>query len=313
MNKKDKIYIAGHNGMVGSAIVRALKHDGYYNVLTIEHKELDLREQSAVRLFFEEHNIDYVILAAAKVGGIKANMLNKSSFLYDNLMIQNNIINMCVECDIKQLIFLGSSCIYPKKCEQPIKEEYLMTSSLEPTNEGYAIAKIAGLKLAQYYHEEKGLNCINVMPCNLYGTNDNFNPENSHVLSSLIKKFVDALDENKSEVVLWGSGKARREFMHVDDLAQAILFLIENYGSHEIINIGCGNDITIKELSELIANKVGYNGKILWDISVPDGTLRKCLDVSKLDSMGYKPIISLEDGIEKTIKEYRKIKIGMCL
>lgn len=307
--KKSKIYIAGHNGMVGSAIFRMLKEKGFNNIATRASSELDLRDCIAVRTFFEKEKPEYVFLAAAKVGGIKANMQYPVDFLYDNLMIQNNIIYQSYKTGVRKLIFLGSSCIYPKDCPQPMKEEYLMTGPLEPTNEGYALAKIAGLRLVQYCNKQHGLNCLNSMPCNLYGTNDSFDPNNSHVLAALVRKFVDATDENKKEVVLWGRGIARREFMNVDDLAQALLFLIEKWDSPEIINVGSGADISIKELAELIANKVKYTGKIVWDTSMPDGMLRKCLDVSKLHSLGFCSSIALEDGIDQVINEYRSLKL----
>ncbi|CAD6491953.1 MAG: GDP-L-fucose synthase [Candidatus Argoarchaeum ethanivorans] len=309
MNKKDSIFIAGHKGMVGSAIMRALQNKGYSNIITATRQELDLRDAKSVEIFFNQHSPDYVFLAAAKVGGIQANMQYPGDFLYDNLMIQNNVIYQSNKSGVKKLAFLGSSCIYPKDCPQPIKEEYLMTGPLEPTNEGYALAKIAGLRLAQYYHKQYGLNCINPMPCNLYGTNDSFDPDNSHVLSALVRKFVDATDENKKEEVLWGSGIARREFMHVDDLSQAVLFLVEEWDSPEIINVGCGTDISIKELAELIANKVEYTGRIVWDTNMPDGMLKKCLDVSKLQSLGFYPSITLENGIDQVITEYRNLKL----
>jgi GDP-L-fucose synthase len=309
MNKRDSIFIAGHKGMVGSAIMRALQGKGYSNIITATKQELDLRDSKKVESFFNMHSPDYVFLAAAKVGGIKANMLHPGDFLYDNLMIQNNVIHQSNKSGAKKLVFLGSSCIYPKDCMQPIKEEYLMTGPLEPTNEGYAIAKIAGLRLAQYYHKQYGLNCINPMPCNLYGTNDSFDPDNSHVLSALVRKFVDATDENKKDIVLWGSGVARREFLHVDDLAKALLLLVDKWNSPDIINIGYGTDISIKDLAELIANKVEYKGQIMWDTSMPDGMLRKCLDVSKLQSLDFKPSISLEQGIDQVINEYRNLKL----
>jgi len=309
MNKKDSIFIAGHKGMVGSAIMRALQKRGYSNIIIATKQELDLRDSKSVEIFFKQKSPDYVFLAAAKVGGIHANMLYPGDFLYDNLMLQNNVIHQAYKTGVKKLVFLGSSCIYPKDCPQPIKEEYLMTGPLEPTNEGYALAKIAGLRLAQYYHKQYGLNCINPMPCNLYGTNDSFDPDNSHVLSALVRKFVDATDENKKEVVLWGSGIAKREFMHVDDLSQALLFLVDKWDSLEIINVGCGTDISIKDLAKLIANKVEYTGKIVWDTSMPDGMLRKCLDVSKLQSLGFRPSITLEDGIDQVIEEYRNLKL----
>ena len=309
MNKTDKIFVAGHKGMVGSALIRALRRQGFNNLILADREVTDLRDAKSVELFFEHEKPEYVFLAAAKVGGIKANILHPAEFLYDNLMIQNNVIHQCYKSGVKKLVFLGSSCIYPKECFQPMKEEYLLTGPLESTNEGYALAKIAGIKLAQYYHKQYGLKCINANPCNLYGTNDSFDPDNSHVLSAMVRKFVDATDSKKDEVILWGSGKARREFMHVDDLADALLFLIENYDSSEVINVGWGIDISIKELAELIAMKVGYKGNIVWDTSMPDGMMRKCLDVSRLKKLGYHPSITLQAGIAETIKEYCELKM----
>lgn len=309
MNTTDKIFVAGHKGMVGSALIRALRRQGFNNLILADREVIDLRDAKSVELFFEHEKPEYVLLAAAKVGGIKANIHQPSEFLYDNLMIQNNVIHQCYKSGVKKLVFLGSSCIYPKECIQPMKEEYLLTGPLEPTNEGYALAKIAGIKLAQYYHKQYGLKCINAIPCNLYGTNDSFDPDKSHVLSALVRKFVDATDSKKDTVTLWGNGKARREFMHVDDLADAILFLIENYDSSEAINVGWGIDISVKELAELIAIKVGYKGDIIWDTSMPDGMMRKCLDVSKLKKLGYNPSITLQVGIDETVKEYRKLKM----
>lgn len=309
MNKADKIFIAGHKGLVGSAIERLLIKKGYSNILKASSKELDLRNQNAVKIFFENHKPAYVILAAAKVGGINANMSYPAEFIYDNLMIQSNIIHQSFKSKVVKLIFLGSSCVYPKKCPQPMKEEYLLTGKLEPTNEGYAIAKISGLKMAEAYYKQYGLQSINLMPCNLYGPNDSFDIQKSHVLSALIKRFIDAKDEKKQEITLWGTGIARREFMHVDDLAKAVLFMIEKYYSPEIINIGWGKDISIKELALLINNKVGYSGKILWDKSKPNGMLRKCMDVGKMKEIGFEPEINLEDGIMQMIDEYKnKIK-----
>ena len=309
MNITDKIFVAGHKGMVGSALIRALRRRGFNNLIIAGREVTDLRDTKCVELFFERENPEYVFLAAAKVGGIKANILHPAEFLYDNLMIQNNVIHQCYQSGVKKLVFLGSSCIYPKECFQPMKEEYLLTGPLESTNEGYALAKIAGIKLAQYYHKQYGLKCINANPCNLYGTNDSFDPDNSHVLSAMVRKFVDATDSQKDKVILWGSGKARREFMHVDDLADALLFLIENYNSSEVINVGWGIDISIKELAELIAMKVGYKGNIVWDTSMPDGMMRKCLDVSRLKKLGYHPSITLQAGIAETIKEYCELKM----
>jgi GDP-L-fucose synthase len=247
-------------------------------------------------------------MSAAKVGGIQANINYPATFLYENLLIQNNIIFNAYKNNVNKILFLGSSCIYPKDCVQPMKEEYLLTGKLEPTNEGYAIAKIVGLKLLESLYRQYGFNSISLMPCNLYGTNDSFHPEHAHVLSSLVRKFVDAVDDNLKEVVLWGSGIARREFMHVDDIAEATLYFLKNHQSIDFINVGCGYDISIKELAELIAKECSFKGTINWDTSKPDGMLRKCLDVSKMKSIGFKPKIDLETGIKRTIKEYKNLK-----
>ncbi len=308
MKKTDKIYVAGHRGMVGSAFVRELKSRGYINILTQTHSELDLKDKNKVDLFFHNNKPDYVILAAAKVGGIKANMLHNSEFLLTNSTIQNNIISACHEYKVKKLVMLGSSCIYPAQCKQPIKEDYLLTGALEPTNEGYALAKISGLKLAQYYNREFGLQVLCPMPCNLYGKNDNYDPENSHVLSALVKKFVDAKDDKKQSITMWGTGIARREFLNVDDAVCAILLAMDKWNSPEIINIGSGDDITIKELASLVALETKYKGEIIWDSSMPDGMLLKCLDISKIKSLGFKPNVYLRDGISDMIKEYRSLK-----
>jgi GDP-L-fucose synthase len=308
MEKDSPIYVAGHRGMVGSAILHKLATSGYRNILTATSDKLDLKNQAAVEHFFSNQDIDYVFLAAARVGGIKANITHPANFLYENLMIQSNVIESSRRFGIKKLIFLGSSCVYPKDCPQPMKEEYLMTGPLEPTNEGYALAKIAGLKMAFYYQKEFGLKSICPMPCNLYGPNDHFDPDNSHVLSALVMKFVDAVEDNKEKVVLWGTGIARREFLNVKDLAEALLFLVENWDSPEIINVGSGSDVSIKELASLISAQVGYSGNIEWDSTMPDGMLRKCLDVSKLERLGFKPKISLEEGIKDMISDYKKFK-----
>jgi GDP-L-fucose synthase len=308
MKKNSKIYIAGHNGMVGSAIFRLLEQKAYKNIITMDKEMLDLTNENQVKKFFNNTMPDYVFLAAAKVGGIEANRRDPVAFLLSNLRIQNNIIENSARINVKKLIFLGSSCIYPKECLQPMKEEYLMTDPLEPTNEGYAIAKIAGLKLAQYYHKQYGLSVLNAMPSNVYGTNDHFDSVNSHVLSALIKKFVDAKDNKINEVVVWGSGIAKREFLHVDDLAKSLLFLIENYNSSDIINIGTGKDISIRELAEKIAKIVGFTGNIVWDTTKPDGMLRKCLDISKLNSLGFEADVDLTSGITQTIDEYKIFK-----
>lgn len=308
MEKTDRIYIAGHNGLVGSALNRALINQGYENIITSSHRDLDLTNKVAVGQFFERTKPGYVFLAAAKVGGINANITYPVEFLLTNLEIQNNVIRACYQHSVKKLIFLGSSCVYPTHCKQPIKEEYLMSSGLEPTNEGYALAKIAGIRLAQYYHTQYGLDILLPMPCNLYGIGDSFDTENSHVLSATVKKFVDAVDENKTVVEMWGSGNARREFLNVDDAVRAVLLLNETWNSPEIINVGSGSDISIKGLTRLIANETGYTGNIAWDMTKPDGMLRKCLDVSKLKELGFEPDISLIEGIKMMIKEYRARK-----
>lgn len=308
MEKQSKIYVAGHKGLVGSAIVRLLRALGYENLVLRTSKDLDLRDSAAVESFFVSEKPDYVFLAAAKVGGIKANMTFPVEFLYDNLMIQNNLIKACSTTKVKKLCFLGSSCIYPRECPQPMKEAYLLTGPLEPTNEGYALAKITGLKLVEYHHRQYGLHAICPMPCNLYGPGDSFDLNNSHVLSALVKRFVDAVVEQVNEITLWGTGIARREFLHVDDLARAVLFLMEKYDSPDIINVGSGKDVTIKELAEMIAAKTGFSGKIFWDTSKPDGMLRKCLDVSKISELGFQPEISLSAGIDQIIQEYRSLR-----
>jgi len=308
MERDSLIYVAGHRGMVGSSIVNQLKNSGYENILTITSSDLDLRNQKQVVDFFRKNDIDIVFLAAARVGGIKANISHPAEFLYDNLMIQNNIFECSRRYNIKKLIFLGSSCVYPKDCPQPMKEEYLMTGPLEPTNEGYALAKIAGLKLAKYYKDQYGLHSICPMPCNLYGPNDHFDPDNSHVLAALVMKFVNAVEGDTGYVTLWGSGVAKREFMNVQDLASALLFLIERWDTPDIINIGCGYDISIKDLAELIAKKVGYRGDIIWDRTMPDGMYRKCLDISKITNLGFKPKITLDEGIKDMINDYKKLK-----
>jgi GDP-L-fucose synthase len=309
MESNDKIYIAGHRGMVGSAMLRKLTSEGYTNIVTRTSSDLDLRNQKAVRAFFKQEKPDYVILAAAKVGGIQANMNKPAEFLYDNLQIQNNVINEAYINKVKKLVFLGSSCIYPKNSPQPMKEEYILTGRLEPTNEGYAIAKIAGLKLCEFYRKQFGFNCISVMPCNLYGPNDSFDLLHSHVLSALVKRFCDAKSLNKKDVTLWGSGMARREFMHVDDLTRALLLLIDKYEESEIINVGWGVDVSIKELAELIAFKTGFNGEVKWDLTKSDGMLKKCMDITKIKSMGFTPQIQLSEGIDQMIEIYKSTKI----
>jgi GDP-L-fucose synthase len=308
LNRQGKIFISGHNGMVGSATLRLFKKEGYSNILTRSRKELDLVNQEEVNYFFQKEQPKIVILCAAKVGGIQANINNPAIFLYDNLMIQNNVIDAAYRNEVEKLVFLGSSCIYPKDCPQPMKEKYLLTGKLEPTNEGYAIAKIAGIKLLEAYKTQYGFNSISLMPCNLYGPNDSFDLQHSHVLSALVKRFVDAAEADTSEIVLWGTGIARREFMHVDDVARAILFMLENYNDSQFTNIGVGYDVSIKELAEMIASKTGYKGNINWDASKPNGMLRKCMDVSRMKVLGFEPHITLEQGVEQMIDIYKKLK-----
>lgn len=299
MNKTDKIYIAGHRGMVGSAITRKLQQEGFQNLVLRTSAELDLRDQSAVSIFFEQEKLGYVFLAAAKVGGIVANNTYRADFLYENLMIQNNVIHQSYKSGVKKLLFLGSSCIYPKMAPQPLKEDYLLTGLLEPTNEPYAIAKIAGIKMCDAYREQYGCNFISAMPTNLYGPNDNYDLKNSHVLPAMIRKFHEAKIEGKREVTLWGTGAPLREFLHADDLADACYYLMQNYNEPGLVNIGVGEDLSIKELAMLVKNIVGYEGDIVWDTTKPDGTPRKLMDVSKLNSLGWKAKIGLEEGIRK--------------
>ena len=308
MNKSSKIFVAGHNGMLGSSIVRSLLKQGFNNLILKTRKELDLEDKPVVDLFFNKYKPDIVIIAAAKVGGIQANVNFPADFLYINMQIQNNLIHNSHLHDVKKICFLGSSCIYPKDCAQPIQESSLLTGPLEPTNEGYALAKIAGIKLLSAYKKQYQLPGISIMPCNLYGTNDSFDPIFSHVLSSLVRKFVDACENNLDKVFLLGTGVARREFMHVDDAAEAIVYLLDTDCKLELINIGWGLDISVKELSNIISSYVGFEGEIVWDHEQPDGTLRKCLDVSKMLESGFTPKITLEEGIKKTILEYRKLR-----
>ena len=308
MKKNEKIYIAGHKGLVGSAFLRYLKGCGYTNLITATHSQLDLKDFNKTEKFFKKHKPAYVILAAAKVGGINANRSCPVDFLYDNLTIQNNVFHWAVKTGVKKLLFLGSSCVYPAKCPQPIKEEYLLTGPLEPTNEGYAIAKMAGLKLAEYLYKQHGFKSVCVMPCNLYGPNDSFHPENSHVLSALVKKFTDAILENKKNVILWGTGMARREFMHIDDMVRIAITLFGKKETPDIINIGTGTDISIKDLAILVSKKVGYKGALTWDRSKPDGMLKKCLDISKMKTMGLRAVIPLEQGVTGAIAEYQALK-----
>ena len=304
MKHESKIFIAGHRGLVGSAIVRALEANGFTNLVTRTHRELDLTDQAAVAEFFKSERPEYVFLAAAKVGGIHANNTYPAEFIYINLQIQNNIIHNSYLSGVKKLCFLGSSCIYPKFAPQPMKEEYLLDGKLEPTNEPYAIAKIAGIEMCQAYNRQYGTDFISVMPTNLYGPNDNFDLQNSHVLPALIRKFVEARDAGAPSVTVWGTGKPRREFLHADDMAEACLFLMDRYDEGDMVNIGTGEDLTIKELSELIASVAGYTGAIEFDTTKPDGTPRKLLDVHKINSLGWKARISLPDGIKATVESY---------
>lgn len=306
MTQDSKIYIAGHRGMVGSAILRALKKRGFDNIVTRTSSELDLRNQQAVADFFQEERPDYVYLAAAKVGGIVANNTYRADFIYENLMIESNIIHQSYLNGVKKLMFLGSSCIYPKLAPQPLKEEYLLTGLLEETNEPYAIAKIAGIKLCEAYRDQYGCNFISAMPTNLYGYGDNYNLNNSHVLPALIRKFHEAKQSNQPYVMAWGTGSPKREFLFADDLAEACLYLMANYNGRELVNIGTGEDLSIKELTELVAQITGYEGEIRWDTSKPDGTPRKLMDVSKLHGEGWKHKIELSDGVRLAYEDFLK-------
>jgi GDP-L-fucose synthase len=307
MKQTAKIYIAGHRGMVGSGLERKLRREGYNNVVTRTSSELDLRNQQAVNEFFEKEKPAYVILAAAKVGGIHANNTYRAEFIYDNLMIEANIIHAAYLNNVTKLLFLGSSCIYPKMAPQPLKEEYLLSGYLESTNQPYAIAKIAGIEMCDSYRAQYGCNFISAMPTNLYGTNDNYHPENSHVLPALIRRIVLAKKNNEPSVTIWGSGTPRREFLHVDDLADACYFLLQNYNEQGLVNIGCGKDISIKELAELIVAEVRYEGRIEFDKTKPDGTPRKLMDTDKINKIGWRPLITLNEGVKKTILEFENI------
>ena len=303
MDQTAKIYIAGHRGMVGSGLERKLRKEGYNNIITKTSSDLDLRDQQAVNDFFQKEKPAYVILAAAKEGGIHANNTYRAEFIYDNLMIEANIIHAAYFNKVNKLLFLGSSCIYPKMAPQPLKEEYLLSGYLEPTNQPYAIAKIAGIEMCDSYRAQYGCNFISAMPTNLYGTNDNYHPENAHVLPALIRKIVLAKMNNETSVIIWGTGTPRREFLHVDDLADACYFLLQNYNEQGLVNIGCGTDISIKELAELIVGEVGYEGKLVFDTTKPDGTPRKLMDTNKINSLGWSAKIILTDGIKKTLNE----------
>ncbi len=306
MEKNSKIYIAGHNGLVGSAIIRNLKSNGFNNLVLKTHKELDLLDWQEVKKFFETEKPEYVFLAAARVGGILENDTYPADFIFQNLQIQNNIIHNAYLNKVKKLLFLGSSCIYPRECPQPIKEEYLLTGPLERTNEAYAVAKISGIKMCQSYNKQYGTKYISVMPTNLYGPNDNFDLNSSHVLPALLRKFHEAKINNQKEVLIWGTGSPKREFLHVDDLADACVFLMENYNENEIVNIGTGEDISIRELAEIVKRIVGFEGEIKNDTSKPDGTPRKLLDVSKLHSLNWKHKIELNQGIKDTYQWFLK-------
>lgn len=304
MEKSAKIYIAGHRGMVGSAILRKLASEGFDNIITRTSSELDLRNQADVRAFFEAERPEYIFLAAAKVGGIMANNIYRAEFLNDNLLIQNNVIDSAYRTDAKKLMFLGSSCIYPKLAPQPLQEDSLLTGLLEPTNEPYAIAKIAGIKMCEAYRSQYGSNFISVMPTNLYGPNDNYDLNKSHVLPAMIRKFHEAKEEGKPFVELWGTGSPLREFLHADDLAAACYFLMQNYNEAGFLNVGVGSDVTIKHLAEMIQKVVGYEGEIKWNTEKPDGTPRKLMDVSKLHALGWKHTIDLEEGITRTYQDF---------
>ncbi len=307
MNRNDKIYIAGHRGMAGSAIKRNLELKGYHDIITRTHSELDLTNQQAVNNFFEAERPEYVFLAAAKVGGILANSTYPAEFIYENIMIEANVIHAAYTCGVKKLLFLGSSCIYPGLAPQPLKEEYLLTGELEVTNEAYAVAKIAGIRMCKHYNQQYGTNFISVMPTNLYGPGDNYDLETSHVMAALIRKFHEAKLNNAPQVVVWGTGAPRREFLHVDDMADACVYLMENYDASDIgefVNIGVGKDVTIRELAGLIRDIVGYEGEIVYDTSKPDGTPQKLLDVSRLRELGWNARISLRDGIRQAYEWY---------
>ncbi|HOO74473.1 MAG TPA: GDP-L-fucose synthase [Tepiditoga sp.] len=309
MEKESKIYVAGHRGLVGSAIMRKLNSEGYTNIITKSHNELDLTNQEEVKRFFETEKPEYVFLAAAKVGGINANNLYPADFIYVNLMIENNVIKASFDNKVKKLLFLGSSCIYPKMAPQPIKEDYLLTGELEKTNEAYALAKIAGLKMCEFFNKQYGTNYISVMPTNLYGPNDNFDLNSSHVLPALIRKFHEAKENNSEYVEIWGTGTPKREFLHVDDLADAVVFLMNNYNENKTINIGTGEDLTIRELAETIKEIVEFKGELKFNSEKPDGTPRKLLDVSRLHSAGWKHKIELKEGIKSTYEWFKEKNI----
>ncbi len=305
MKQNDKIYVAGHRGMVGSAICRQLEKNGFSNIITRSSSELDLTQQQAVSDFFEKEKPTFVFLAAAKVGGIHANNTYRADFLYRNLMMESNVIHAAYLHDVEKLLFLGSSCIYPKMAPQPLKEDSLLTGTLEYTNEPYAIAKIAGIKLCEAYRDQYGCNFISAMPTNLYGPNDNYDLQNSHVLPALIRKFHEAKIQGASSVEVWGTGSPLREFLHVDDLAEACCFLMQNYNDKQFVNVGCGSDLSIKDLAEMIQDVVGFKGALIWNTEKPDGTPRKLMDISKIKSLGWSPKIELNLGIQMVYKEYQ--------
>ncbi|MFM0556098.1 GDP-L-fucose synthase [Paraburkholderia sediminicola] len=310
MNKQGRIFVAGHRGMVGSALVRRLAADGYQNVITRSRKELDLTDQAAVNRFFESEKIDVVLLAAARVGGILANATRPGEFIYENLVIETNVIHAAYRARVERLVFFGSSCIYPKQCPQPIREEYLLTSPLEPTNDAYAIAKIAGLKLCEAYNREYNTQYVALMPTNLYGPNDNYDLKSSHVLPALLRKGHEAKLNGEATLTVWGSGTPRREFLHVDDLAAATLFVLEHNVTEGLFNVGVGEDLSIRELAECICKVVGFEGELVFDASKPDGTPRKLLDVSRLAQMGWQATIGLEDGIASTYRDFVESHAG---
>jgi GDP-L-fucose synthase len=306
LNQDSRIYVAGHRGLVGSAVVRALQHQGYKNLLLRTHQELDLTDQAAVRAFFQRALPEAVIMAAARVGGIHANNTHPALFIRDNLQVQDNVIDAAHRSGVGKLVFLGSSCIYPKLAPQPIKEDYLLTGPLEPTNEWYAIAKIAGVKMCQAYRREFGFNAISLMPTNLYGPGDNFDLQNSHVLPALIRRFHEAKLRGEETLSIWGTGTPRREFLHVDDLADAVIYLLKNYDDEAIVNVGWGEDVTIRELAELVMAASGYQGRLVFDPSKPDGTPRKLLDTARLTALGWRPKIPLKAGIASTYAWFRE-------
>jgi GDP-L-fucose synthase len=307
MNLDSKIFVAGHNGLVGSAIVRSLREHGYKNLVLVTSKELDLRNESAVLNFFKQTKPEYVFLAAAKCGGIKDNIEHPVQFLEDNLKIQNSVISSSYKTGVKKLMFLGSACIYPKECPQPIKEEYLLSGYLEPTNEAYSLAKIAGIKLCQAYNKQHGTNFISVNPCNVYGPKDNFSSETSHVIAGLIRRIHEAKKSKKTSVDCWGTGSARREFIYVEDLAAALIFLMNTYDDNEVINVGVGKDVSIKELVAHIVDVIKYDGEINWDTSKPEGMKQRLLDTTKLEKLGWKPVTSIDQGLQLTY-EYFKLE-----